>query len=134
MKKVPTATCALRDRNVVSIERVNTPSTFYMKSAVVPNSFANKSIQIIVWNFVNHQKCIKNITIFLNFKLYFYQNEVPCYTACVMKTVLLVYTILCTLSITPNYTFNQGNCFHETRSLYIGRTFSWDPSRQFQTP
>ena len=34
MKKVPTATCALRDRYIVSIERVYTLSTFYMKSAV----------------------------------------------------------------------------------------------------
>ena len=34
MKKVPTATCALRDRYIVSIERVYTPSTFYIKSAV----------------------------------------------------------------------------------------------------
>ena len=34
MKKVPTATCALRDRQIVSIERVYTPSTFYMKFAV----------------------------------------------------------------------------------------------------
>jgi hypothetical protein len=33
-KKVPTATCVLRDRYIVSIERVYTPSTFYMKSAV----------------------------------------------------------------------------------------------------
>ena len=36
MKKVPTATCALRDRQIVSIERVYTPITSYMKSAV-PN-------------------------------------------------------------------------------------------------
>ena len=35
MKNVPTATCALRDRQIVSIELVYTPSTFYMKSAVV---------------------------------------------------------------------------------------------------
>ena len=35
MKKVPTATCALRDRYIVSIERVYTHSTFYMKSAVI---------------------------------------------------------------------------------------------------
>ena len=35
MKKVLTATCALRDRYIVSIERLYTPSTFYMKSAVV---------------------------------------------------------------------------------------------------
>ena len=34
MKKVPTATCALRNRKVVSVERVYTPSTFYIKSAV----------------------------------------------------------------------------------------------------
>ena len=34
MKKVPTATCALRDRLIVSIERVYTPNTFYMESAV----------------------------------------------------------------------------------------------------
>ena len=34
MKKVPTATSALRDRYIVSIERVYTPSTFYMKSSV----------------------------------------------------------------------------------------------------
>ena len=34
MKKVPTATFSLRDRYIVSIERVYTPSTFYMKSAV----------------------------------------------------------------------------------------------------
>ena len=34
MKNVPTATCALMDRLIVSIERVSTPSTFYMKSAV----------------------------------------------------------------------------------------------------
>ena len=34
MKKVPTATFALRDRYIASIERVYTPSTFYMKSAV----------------------------------------------------------------------------------------------------
>jgi len=34
MKKVPTATCVLGDRYIVSIERVYTPSTFYMKSAV----------------------------------------------------------------------------------------------------
>ena len=30
MKKVTTATCALRDRWIVSIERVYTPRTFYM--------------------------------------------------------------------------------------------------------
>ena len=35
MKKVPTATCALRYRQKVYIERVYTPSTYYMKSAVV---------------------------------------------------------------------------------------------------
>ena len=29
MKKVPTATCALRDKYIVSIERVYTPSTFF---------------------------------------------------------------------------------------------------------
>ena len=34
MEKVPTATCALRDRYIVSIERVYTPSAFYMKLAV----------------------------------------------------------------------------------------------------
>ena len=34
MKKVPSATCALRDRWIVSIEQVYTTSTFYMKSAV----------------------------------------------------------------------------------------------------
>ena len=34
MKKVLTATCALRDREIVSNERVYTPSTFYMQSAV----------------------------------------------------------------------------------------------------
>ena len=34
IKKVLTATCALRDRQIVSIERVYTSSTFYMKSAV----------------------------------------------------------------------------------------------------
>ena len=34
MKKVPKATFALRDRQIVSIERVYTPSTFYMKTAV----------------------------------------------------------------------------------------------------
>ena len=34
MKKVPPATFALRDRQIVSIE-VYTPSTSYMKSAVV---------------------------------------------------------------------------------------------------
>ena len=34
MKRVPTATSALRDRKIVSIERVYTPSTLYMKSAV----------------------------------------------------------------------------------------------------
>ena len=34
MKKVPTATCALMDRNIVSIERVKTPSTFYVKSSL----------------------------------------------------------------------------------------------------
>ena len=34
MKKVLTTTCALKDRYIVSIERVYTPSTFYMKSAV----------------------------------------------------------------------------------------------------
>ena len=34
MKKVLRATCALRDRYIVSIERVYTPSTFYVKSAV----------------------------------------------------------------------------------------------------
>ena len=34
MKKIPTATCALRDRYIVSIERVFTTSTFYMKSTV----------------------------------------------------------------------------------------------------
>ena len=36
MKKVPTATCALRDRWMVSIEWVYTPGTFFffMKSAV----------------------------------------------------------------------------------------------------
>ena len=34
MKMVPTATCALRDRQIISLERVYTPSTFYMKSAV----------------------------------------------------------------------------------------------------
>ena len=34
MKKVPTATCALRDRWIVSIERVYTPTSFYMESAV----------------------------------------------------------------------------------------------------
>jgi len=33
MKKVLTATCALRDR-IVSIEQVYTPSTFYMNLAV----------------------------------------------------------------------------------------------------
>ena len=35
MKKVPTATFDLGDRKIVSIELVYTPSTFYMKSAVV---------------------------------------------------------------------------------------------------
>ena len=36
MKKVAPATCALRDRQIVSIEqRVYTPSTFYMKPVVV---------------------------------------------------------------------------------------------------
>ena len=35
MKKVPTATCALRDKYIVSIERVYTPSTFYIQSAVL---------------------------------------------------------------------------------------------------
>ena len=34
MKKVPTATCALRDRQIFSTERVHTTSTFYMKSSV----------------------------------------------------------------------------------------------------
>ena len=34
MKKVPTATCAFRDKYIISIECVYTPSTFYMKSAV----------------------------------------------------------------------------------------------------
>ena len=34
MRKVPTATCALRDRYIVAIEGVYTPSTFYRKSAV----------------------------------------------------------------------------------------------------
>ena len=34
MKKVLTATCAVRDRYKVSIEGVNSPSTFYMNSAV----------------------------------------------------------------------------------------------------
>ena len=34
MKKVPTATCALSNRYIVSIEWVYTPSTFNMKSVV----------------------------------------------------------------------------------------------------
>ena len=34
MKMVPTATYALRNRKIVSIEGVYAPSTFYMKSAV----------------------------------------------------------------------------------------------------
>ena len=34
IKKVLTATCGLRDRQIVSIEQVYTPSTFYMKPAV----------------------------------------------------------------------------------------------------
>ena len=34
IKKVPTATCALKDRWIVSIEQVYSPSTFYMKLAV----------------------------------------------------------------------------------------------------
>ena len=38
MKKVPTATCALRFRQIVSIERVYTPRTFFMKSAVCKTS------------------------------------------------------------------------------------------------
>ena len=34
MKKVLTAACALRERKIVSIERLYTSSTFHMKSAV----------------------------------------------------------------------------------------------------
>ena len=34
MKNVPTANCALRDGQIVSIEGVYTPSTFYIKSVV----------------------------------------------------------------------------------------------------
>ena len=46
MKKVPTATCALIDRQIqiVSIERVYTPSTFYMKSAVAEGTFFMHSL------------------------------------------------------------------------------------------
>ena len=40
MKKVPTATCAFRDRWIVSIERVYTQRTFYMKSAVLKFIFS----------------------------------------------------------------------------------------------
>ena len=40
MKKVPTATCALGDRWIVSIERVYAPSTFNMKSAVAELPFS----------------------------------------------------------------------------------------------
>ena len=45
MKKVLPATCALRDRWIVSIEQVYTPSTFYMKSAVAKH--------ILLFCFVN---------------------------------------------------------------------------------
>ena len=48
MKKVPTATCALRDRKIVSIEWVYTPSTFYMKPVVsIYPSVYNQLIQSI---------------------------------------------------------------------------------------
>ena len=49
MKNVPTATCALVDRQIVSIERVYTPSTFYMKSSV---SFSKESSEIFQTLFV----------------------------------------------------------------------------------
>ena len=42
MKKVLLATWALRDRSIVSIELVYTPSTFFMKSAVA------KTVKILV--------------------------------------------------------------------------------------
>ena len=45
MKKVPTATCALKDRKIVSIERVYTPSNFYMKSVV---------LALMAWNIYKH--------------------------------------------------------------------------------
>ena len=44
MKKVPTATCALRGRKIVSIEQVYTPSTFYMKSAVAQKYYTAPAI------------------------------------------------------------------------------------------
>ena len=48
-KKLPTATCKLRDRWIVSIERVYTPSTFYTKSDVVYASSETRSNLKAMW-------------------------------------------------------------------------------------
>ena len=49
MKKVPTATCALRDRKIDFIERVYTSSTFYMKSAVYEDQLMPRK-----WHVIEH--------------------------------------------------------------------------------
>ena len=51
-KKGPIATCALRDRWIDSIERVYTPSTFYMKSAVLHSPALHRLTRLIQEGFV----------------------------------------------------------------------------------
>ena len=56
MEKVPTATCALRDRSIVSIERVYTPNTFYMKSAVSNIVYHKYHKFLYSWKSIRHVK------------------------------------------------------------------------------
>ena len=59
MKKVPQLPVCTRDRQIISIERVYTPSTFYMKSPVAMSIIKTKEfygilktiVEILYFNF-----------------------------------------------------------------------------------